>query len=61
MFLPSNDMRDTDTHIYGEIMKGAIAMGSGAMMCIPGFIKIGSGTQKLMRVGYTDTDSMLIE
>jgi hypothetical protein len=29
-------------------------MGSGAMIYIPSFIKIGSGIQKLMGGGYTD-------
>jgi hypothetical protein len=29
-------------------MKYAIEMGSGAMICIPSFIKIGSGIQKLI-------------
>jgi hypothetical protein len=29
-------------------MKYAVEMGSGAMTYIPGFIQIGSGTQKLM-------------
>jgi hypothetical protein len=29
-------------------MKYAIQMGSGAMICIPSFIKIGSGIQKLI-------------
>jgi hypothetical protein len=29
-------------------MKYAVEMGSGAMIYIPSFIKIGSGTQKLM-------------
>jgi hypothetical protein len=28
-------------------MKYAVEMGSGAMICIPSFIKIGSGIQKL--------------
>jgi hypothetical protein len=32
-------------------MKYAVEMGSGAMICIPSFIKIGSGIQKLMRGG----------
>jgi hypothetical protein len=38
-------------------MKYAVEMGSGAMICIPGFIKIGSGIQKLIRGihRYTDT------
>jgi hypothetical protein len=30
-------------------MKYAVEMGSGAMMFIPSFIKIGSGIQKLIR------------
>jgi hypothetical protein len=29
-------------------MKYAVEMGSGAMICTPGFIKIGSGIQKLV-------------
>jgi hypothetical protein len=29
----------------------AVEMGSGDMICIPSFIKIGSGTQKLMGGG----------
>jgi hypothetical protein len=46
-------------------MKYAVEMGSGAMICIPSLIKIGSTTQRLMG-GYTDiqthrhTDSMVI-
>jgi hypothetical protein len=36
-------------------MKYAFEMGSGAMIYIPSFIKIGSGIQKLMGRGYTDT------
>jgi hypothetical protein len=45
-------------------MKYAIHMGSGAMMYIPSFIKIGSGLQKI--IGGEDmqtqghTDSMVI-
>jgi hypothetical protein len=36
-------------------MKYAVEMGSGAMIYIPSFIKIGSGIQKLMvEGGYTD-------
>jgi hypothetical protein len=38
-------------------MKYAVEMGSGAMIYIPGFLKIGSDIQKLME-GYTD--SMMI-
>jgi hypothetical protein len=44
-------------------MKYAIEMGSGVMIYIPSFIKIGSNIQKSVgRGGYTDTqtDSMLI-
>jgi hypothetical protein len=42
-------------------MKYAVEMGSGAMIYIPGFIKTGSGIQKLMG-GYTyrQADSMVI-
>jgi hypothetical protein len=36
-------------------MKYADEMGSGAIMYIPSFIKIGSTNQKLMEGGYTDT------
>jgi hypothetical protein len=36
-------------------MKYAVERGSGAMMYIPSFIKIGSGIQKLM--GYTSTQT----
>jgi hypothetical protein len=35
-------------------------MGSGAMMYIPGFIKIGSGIQKLIRGIHRHTDNMEI-
>jgi hypothetical protein len=41
------------------MMKYTVEMDSGAMICIPSFIKIGSGIQKLMggihRETYTDT------
>jgi hypothetical protein len=36
-------------------MKYAVEMGSSTMIYIPGFIKIGSGIQKLMVGGFTDT------
>jgi hypothetical protein len=36
-------------------MKHAVEMGSDAMIYIPDFIKIGSGIQKLMGGGLTDT------
>jgi hypothetical protein len=32
-------------------MKYAVKIGSGAMICIPNLIKIGSGIQKLMEGG----------
>jgi hypothetical protein len=43
-------------------MKYAVEMGSGAMIYIPSFIKIGSGIQKLIGGGgiYRHTDSMVI-
>jgi hypothetical protein len=37
-------------------MKYTVEIGSGAMIYIPNFIKIGSGFQKLMW-GYTDTQT----
>jgi hypothetical protein len=37
-------------------MKYAVKMGSGAMIYIAGFIKIGSATQKLIR-GYKDSQT----
>jgi hypothetical protein len=36
-------------------MKHAVKMGSGAMICIPSLVKIGSGSQKLIEGGYTET------
>jgi hypothetical protein len=42
-------------------MKFAIEVGSGAVIYIPSFIKIGSGIQKLMGGGgFTYTDSKVI-
>jgi hypothetical protein len=41
-------------------MKYAIEMGSGAMIYIPSFIKIGSGIQGLVRGIHRHTDSMEI-
>jgi hypothetical protein len=38
----------TYRHMMGEIVKYAVEMGLGAMMYIQGFIKIGSGIQKLI-------------
>jgi hypothetical protein len=39
-------------------MKYAVEMGSGAVMYVPGFIKIGSGIQKVNR-GDTQTHRQL--
>jgi hypothetical protein len=36
-------------------MKYAVEMGSNAMLYMPGFIKTGSGTQKLIDGGFTAT------
>jgi hypothetical protein len=36
----------------------AVEMGSGAIICIPSFIKIGSGIQKLIRGIHRHTDSI---
>jgi hypothetical protein len=41
-------------------MKYAVEMISGVMIYIQSFIKIGSGIQKLIRGGYTDTHSMVL-
>jgi hypothetical protein len=41
-------------------MKYAVEMGSGAMIYIPNFIKIGSGIQKLREGIYRHTDIMVI-
>jgi hypothetical protein len=41
-------------------MKYAVEMGSSAVIYIPSFIKIGSGTQKLMGGGHTHTHSIEI-
>jgi Uri superfamily endonuclease len=39
-------------------MKYAVGMGSGAMIYIPSFIKIGSGIQNFIRRMHRHTDSM---
>jgi hypothetical protein len=41
-------------------MKYAVEMGSGAVVYVPSFIKIGSGIQNLMGGGDTHRDSMVI-
>jgi hypothetical protein len=42
-------------------MTYAVEMGSGSMIYIPGFSKIGSAIQKLMGVGFTHTHTDSIE
>jgi hypothetical protein len=53
----------THTHrLMREIMKYDVEMGSGAMICIPSFIRTSSGIQKLMGGGggeFTETDLLL--
>jgi hypothetical protein len=39
-------------------MKYVVEMGSGAMMCIPSLMNVGSGTQKLIRGVHKHEDSM---
>jgi hypothetical protein len=42
-------------------MKYAVGMGSGAMIYIPSFMRIGSGIRKLIEeYTHTDTDSRVI-
>jgi hypothetical protein len=55
--LPSNDKGDanTDTDGWERYMKYDMEIGSGAMIYMPSFIKIGSGIQKLMGLGDTQT------
>jgi hypothetical protein len=38
-------------------MKYAVEMGSGAMIYIPSFIKIGSGIEKMVGGGFIDTQT----
>jgi hypothetical protein len=62
-FLPSHCLATIGGYTYWhkdwgeEFMKYAIEIGSGATKYIPGFIKIGSGIQKLM---HRHTDSIVI-
>jgi hypothetical protein len=44
------------THRWEESVKYAVMLGSGAIIYISGFIKTGSGIQKLIR-GYIDTQT----
>jgi hypothetical protein len=38
-------------------MKYGVEMGSGDMIYTPSFVKIGSAIQKLIGVGFTDTQT----
>jgi hypothetical protein len=59
--LPRNDRGiHIQTHrLVGEIFNYAVEMGSGAVIYVPSFIKIGLGIQKLIG-GYPNTDSKVI-
>jgi hypothetical protein len=46
--LPSTDKRDAHTKRLMGFMKYAVVMGSGAVIYIPSFVKIGSGIQELL-------------
>jgi hypothetical protein len=54
--LPRKDRRGThiDMQTGGRFMKYAVVMGWGAIICVPGFVMISSGIQKLAGI-YTDT------
>jgi hypothetical protein len=41
-------------------MKYAIEMDSGAMIYVSSYVKIGSGIQKLIGGGYTDTQTAFV-
>jgi hypothetical protein len=41
-------------------MKYAVEVGSGAMICIPSFMKIGSGIEKLIGRIHRHIDSMVV-
>jgi hypothetical protein len=56
--LPGIDRRDTQTERSEGCRKYGLEMGSGAMIYIPSFIKIGSDIQKLIDGAYRHTDSM---
>jgi hypothetical protein len=55
--LPRNERRDThtDTDRWERLVKYDVGMDSDAMTYKPSFIKIGSGIQKLIGGGYTDS------
>jgi hypothetical protein len=51
--LINNDSSNTHTD-WGGFIKYAVEMGPGVMICMPSFVKIGSGVQNLIRGGFTD-------
>jgi hypothetical protein len=56
-FLPNRCVATyAQTYWWQAFMKYAFQMGSGAMICIPNFIQIGSGIQKLIERIYKHTD-----
>jgi hypothetical protein len=58
--LPMIEGIHTQTHKLMGFMKYATEMGSGAMIFIPSFIKIGPGIQKLIGEIHRHTDRMTI-
>jgi hypothetical protein len=61
-FLPSRCLAtirgytNRHTEYWEGFMNHDVEMGSGAMIYIPSFLKIGSGIKKLIR-GYTETQT----
>jgi hypothetical protein len=46
--------------LMGGIFKLCLEIGSGSVICVPSFIKIGSDIQKLIRGIHRHTDSKVI-
>jgi hypothetical protein len=44
--------------LIGGFFNYSVEMGSGGMIYASSFIRIGSGIQKLIRRGYTDTQTV---
>jgi hypothetical protein len=61
VFTEPLSINDMGIHIQTDWLEGitkyAVEMGSGVMICIRSFIKIGSGIQKLIAGGFTDTQA----
>jgi hypothetical protein len=49
----------TDTDSWEVFMKYAVEMGSDTMICVPFFIKIGSGIQNLLGI-HRHADSKVV-